>query len=61
MVNVSVKAPDIGFQTTDSSKTAGTGIKTSQSEQFKKLLQGKQDAVSRCNLCPILQRNVAHA
>lgn len=45
MVNVSVKAPDIGFQTTDSSKTAGTGIKTSQSEQFKKLLQGKQDDV----------------
>ena len=45
MVNVSVKVPDIGFQTTDSSKTAGTGIKTSQSEQFKKLLQGKQDDV----------------
>lgn len=43
MVNVSVKAPDIGFQTADISKTAGTGIKTSQSDQFKKLLQGKQD------------------
>ena len=43
MVNVSVKAPDIGFQTADISKTAGTGIKTSQSDEFKKLLQGKQD------------------
>lgn len=43
MVNVSVKAPDIVFQTADINKTAGTGIKTSQSDEFKKLLQGKQD------------------
>lgn len=42
MVNVSVKAPDIGFTSTDSSKTAST-VKNAQSDQFKKLLQGRQD------------------
>lgn len=43
MVNVNVKAPDIGFQAPDSKKTGSTGIKNTQSDQFKKLLQGKQD------------------
>lgn len=43
MVNVGVKAPDIGFTSTDTNKTAGTGVKSAQSDQFKKLLQGKQD------------------
>lgn len=43
MVNVGVKTLDIGFQAADNSKTAGTGVKSSQSDQFKKLLQGKQD------------------
>lgn len=43
MVNVNVKAPDIGFQTPDSSKTNSTGVKNNQSDQFKKLLEGKQD------------------
>lgn len=42
MVNVSVKAPDIGFTSTESSKTAST-VKNAQSDQFKKLLQGRQD------------------
>lgn len=42
MVNVSVKAPDIGFTSTDSSKATGN-VKNAQSDQFKKLLQGKQD------------------
>ena len=43
MVNVNVKAPDIGFQAPDSKKAGSTGIKNTQSDQFKKLLQGKQD------------------
>lgn len=43
MVNVGVKAPDIGFTSTDTGKTAGTGVKSAQSDQFRKLLQGKQD------------------
>lgn len=45
MVNVNVKTPDIGFQMPDTGKSAGTGVKSAQSEQFKKLLQGKQDEV----------------
>lgn len=45
MVNVNVKAADIGFQMTDSSKASGTSVKNAQSEQFKKLLQGKQDEI----------------
>ncbi len=43
MVNVNVKAMDIGFQASDSGKTAGASTKKAQSEQFKKLLEGKQD------------------
>lgn len=43
MVNVNVKASDIGFQSSDTSRTAGTGVKGAQTDQFKKLLQGKQD------------------
>lgn len=43
MVNVSVKTPDIGFQVPESSKTTGTGVKNAQSDQFKKLLEGKKD------------------
>ena len=45
MVNVNVKAMDIGFQAPDSGKTAGASVKKAQSEQFKKLLEGKQDNV----------------
>lgn len=45
MVNVNVKTPDIGYQMPDTVKTAGTGVKSAQSEQFKKLLQGKQDEI----------------
>lgn len=43
MVNVGVKASDIGFQTAESSRTSATGVKNTQSDRFKKLLQGKQD------------------
>ncbi len=43
MVNVGVKASDIGFQTADTARTTVAGVKNAQSEQFKKLLQGKQD------------------
>lgn len=43
MVNVNVKAPDIGFQVPESSRTTGAGVKNAQSDQFKKLLEGKQD------------------
>lgn len=43
MVNVSVKTPDLGFQVPESSKTSGTGVKNAQSDQFKKLLEGKKD------------------
>ena len=43
MVNVNVKAMDIGFQAPDSGKTNSTGVKNTQSDQFKKLLEGKQD------------------
>lgn len=48
MVNVSVKAPDIGFTSTESSKTAST-VKNAQSDQFKKLLQGRQDDMQDTN------------
>lgn len=43
MVNVNVKAMDIGFQAPDSGKTNSAGVKNTQSDQFKKLLEGKQD------------------
>ncbi len=43
MVNVNVKAMDIGFQAPDSGKTAGASAQKAQSDQFKKLLEGKQD------------------
>lgn len=43
MVNVGIKASDMGFQASDSGKTTSAGVKNTQSEQFKKLLQGKQD------------------
>lgn len=42
MVNVSVKAPDIGFQAADAGKGKSTAKSTS-SDQFRKLLQGRQD------------------
>lgn len=45
MVNVNVKTPDIGYQMPDTGKSVGTGVKSAQSEQFKKLLQGKQDEI----------------
>lgn len=43
MVNVGVKASDIGFQTADTARTTVAGVKNAQSEQFKKMLQGKQE------------------
>ncbi len=43
MVNVSVKAPDIGFQAADAGKGRNS-TKGTSSDQFRKLLQGKQDS-----------------
>lgn len=43
MVNVSVKAPDIGFQAADAGKDRNNAKGTS-SDQFRKLLQSRQDS-----------------
>lgn len=45
MVNVSVKAPDIGFKSADTGKSKSTGANGTSSDQFRKLLQGKQDDI----------------
>lgn len=45
MVNVSVKAPDIGFKSADTGKSKNTGANGTSSDQFRKLLQGKQDDI----------------
>lgn len=45
MVNVSVKAPDIGFTSADTGKSKSTGANGASSDQFRKLLQGKQDDI----------------
>ena len=45
MVNVSVKAPDIGFTSADTGKSKGAGANGTASDQFRKLLQGKQDNI----------------
>ncbi len=43
MVNVGVKLSDIGYPAAGTGKTADTGVKGAQSDQFRKLLQGRQD------------------
>ncbi len=48
MVNVSVKASDIGFQSTNTGKKMA-GTKETSADQFRKLLQGKQDDIQTDN------------
>lgn len=43
MVNVGVKLSDIGYQAAGTGKTVDTGVKGAQTDQFRKLLQGRQD------------------
>ncbi len=48
MVNVSVKAPDIGFQAADAGKGKNS-TKGTSSDQFRKLLQNRQDSSQEDN------------